>query len=186
MNPQAIITQLKQYPVATLSGIVLLVLLGILGLRTSFAPDYQTQLEEAEERLQTIEANEDAARGLDQDIAEMREKIAFVEERLIDPQQPTPNKQYLLSMAQDYNVAMPDPRRGADPPRGKRDQYSILVYNVSLSGDFNQLLTFIKAASEGYHICNITEMSLSPAAGEGIDFANANLRLEFLAQPIEQ
>jgi len=181
MSPRAIIEQLKQYPLMT-GGIAMSVLLiALIVLRDVTQPDFEAVLSELKEREANVEFNEEEGQGLEEDLADLREKMAYAGERLMDPDEPTPNKQYVLSLAEGQGVSMPDPRLGAAPPVGKNDAYSVLVYNVTVTGGFNELLAFMRAVREGEHLAKITELSMRPEAGEDVNFTRGEMRLEFLA-----
>jgi len=183
IDKRTLVTGVKKYPILVVSGIVSVLLLTILYVRSDLSDIQQAELD----RL-TAEGNRYRANIANS--AQLKEQLDFlvqannaVKERAFKAESMALNLQYFYRLESETGVKYLDLRPGTRNEPGKAPKstgtYIPLSYVVNVQGDFAQVITFLKRLDQGVYFCQIN----SAQATSNGSSVTLNLNLDLLGMP---
>lgn len=143
------------------------------------------QLRSIEAELNRLTNNVRNGQKLDAHYEKIKQGNENVKSRLVDAVDVATNQQYFYKLEADTGVKLIDLRQLSAGKKNKSDNYSVISYVVSIQGEYNQALQFIRQLESGSRFCRITSSTLSVAkwseAGNGsLPILSVNINLDFL------
>jgi len=190
MNSPAIVEKIKQYPVAVICAVVLLLLLVVVFMRSGVAAELALQEADLNSRIRTIDENIKNSKGLKQDTEKLVAMAGQIDEVLLKRYERAININFFYRLESDAGVIIADIAQLPTPdaiyaeggPR-KLERFSTLVYNISLTGSFTDLLEFLYQLEQADPLIRVADFYVSregeELAGSSVE---ARLRVLVLAQ----
>ena len=183
IDKRTLVTGIKKYPLLVASGIVSVLLLTTLYVRSDLSDIKQAELDQL-----TAEGNRYRANIANS--AQLKEQLDFliqannaVKERAFKAKNMALNLQYFYRLEAETGVKYLDLRPGSRNEPGKTPKstgtYIPLNYVVNVQGDFTQVITFLKRLEQGVYFCQINS---AQATGVGSS-VTLNLNLDLLGMP---
>jgi hypothetical protein len=178
IDAQSLKVGIKKYPILIICGIVALVLLITLYLRSDLIAAQQAELDKY-----TGEGNRYRANIADS--AQLGEQLEFlvqannaVKARSLTAQGLAQNLQYFYRLETEVGIKYLDLRPGGRTAT-KSGSYEPLNYIVSIQGDFVQAITYLRHLERGAYFCRINSASASKNGA----VITLNLNLDLLGTP---
>lgn len=184
IDSQAIIAGAKKYPIIIGAGVVIIILVSVLYLRSDLLSAGQAELEKY-----TIE--NDRYRLNITNSAQMQDQLNFlnqankaVAERALSSDGLAQNLQYFYRLESEMSVKYTDlrPIGRAAPSRAKgaaAPVYVPLGYVVNVQGSYVQVINYLRKLEQSVYFCRINSASIS---GSGTA-ATLSLNLDLLGTP---
>lgn len=182
---------LRRYPIAIGCGVLSLVLLGGSYIRAERAADLAKEARDGEDQgkkiLNDIRSGANLAEQYEAFLGHTKE----LESRLVHGSERAQNQQYFYRIESETGVKelslQPGGTRSTGLSRGPKPQYSGIGYTISVSGDYRQILHFLRRIESGQHFYRLLTGSVSRAGQRGAGAAAATitltLNLELLGLP---
>ena len=187
-----VMDKLKQYPVAVIGVIVLLLCAGVTFLRSGLVEELTVQEDELAARIQTINGNAKNSKDLEQDVAALDAYVVSINERLFDRKQRSINTAFFYSFEDRLDIVISSVNQlAAENPAlmkggpNELKRYSAVSYDIDVSGSFQEILAFLyEIHSMRGALMRVAEFQVDVAAGQGATpgSLSAKLRLVVLAQ----
>lgn len=164
--PQAILAKIKQYPIGIAGAVVTLIVAVMLFGRGDMIDQLEQEANDADLRVQVIDYNAINAVGLDSQLQQVKELVADIQRRLMDPQHRTSNLRYFLGLEEANRITLTDPfPKAVTQPKGSI--YGRISYSVLLLGSLENCFQFIHQLRTGPYLVSITGVSMSHGSGGG-------------------
>lgn len=169
MNAQQLLDKLKQYPLAVVCVVVIFVALAVGFLRGDKLPVAQAEYDTVLQESEVMNSNRENAVDLEENLEQLTEMVAKIEDRLIDPDARTDNYRYFLGMAERAQVSLDDPSSGnmVNSAEAGLKEFAVLDFSLSATGSYDKVLRFLYELRTGHHVTRINSVSLSPARNAG-------------------
>lgn len=162
-----LITQIKEYPVALTGIAIALVLAVLILLNGNRLPELEQEEAELISQLKRMERNAVNAVHLDQQLAEARQLVGAIDDRLMNLQDRTVNFRHFLALEEQFGVVLSDPRLATDlPGRSGSAHYGSIHYRIAIRGLLNNCLGFVEKLRTGLYLVRIHSLELT-AGGVG-------------------
>ncbi len=188
MNYSAIIAKLRQYPVAFVCSIILLLLLVVVFLRSGVSDELALREADLNSRIRTIDENIKNSKDLKQHTEKLTALVEQIDGNgvLFKRYERAININFFYSLESEAGIVIsniaqlpaPDPIYSGDGPR-KLDRYSTLVYNINLTGSFTGLLKFLHALVRVDPLIRVADFNLS-REDDGVRGTGMEARLRVL------
>lgn len=180
----------KKQPLGVACLIVTLVCGAALYFRADAIGASQTEYDAKSSEAAKMIDNVKAAPGLEEQLAEIQSLGNELESRLVKASQLAVNLQYFYKLEADNGVKFLDLRQNA-PARAARGPapktiFTPLAFNVTVQGDYGQLVKFLADLQNGRHFCRINSAIFTRAGSDGGSASQTMtlaLTLELLGQP---
>lgn len=188
---QKIVLKLKEYPLAVLSVLVVLVCSVAIFLRGGVAQELSAREADLNSRIRTIDQNVKNAKNLKEDVAEAELLAEQIEARLFNRDQRAVNINFFYALEDRLNVRIANISQmpTEDPIYAKGgaralNSHSTIAYNVSLNGRFVDILTFLYELHRVDPLIRVADYQIAKgnARGAATDNLDARLRLIVLAE----
>ena len=186
MNFSVIIDKLRQYPVAVICAVILLLLVFIVFLRGSVTSDLSVQESDLNSRIRTISENIKNAKGLKQDTEKLDAMVEQIDLSLFNRYERAININFFYGLEDMAGVVISNigqlSESDAIYAKGgarKLELYSTLVYNINVSGSFSNILKFLYELDRVDPLIRVTEFNVS-RGGDVLGGANVDARLRVL------
>lgn len=171
MNTEQLLSKLKQYPIATIGGILAFVLAIVIYFTMGAPAGLKVKDAELEGHWNTMDANRTKAVNLSTELAKAKETVESVGTKLISIQNKTANYQYFYELevasgATIINVFQEDAPRAADPAKPSPTLYSLVVVRLELQGSLEQVATFFEKLYAGERVVRVDNYTISSGSGE--------------------
>lgn len=186
-----IMQKLKQYPIAILGVVVLLVCVGFIFLRGGVVEELTTKEEELTGRLRTISSNVKNSKDLEKHVEMVDTYVASIDERLFSRKQRAINTDYFYSFEDDLDILISDVNQNSAEDASliaggpnELKLYSAISYDVQVSGRFQDLLEFLYEIDNADALMRVAEYEVSAAMAPASSVAGlaAKLRIVVLAE----
>lgn len=179
MNPSVIIEKIKQYPVAVVSGTILLLFTVVFIIRGGVISELTVQESDLNARLRIIEENIKNAKNLKEDTEAATAMVDQIEKLLFNRYERAININFFYGIEDDAGVVISNIAQLPDPdsiytdkgPR-KLEHYSTTVYNISVNGTFSNILRFLYELDRVDPIIRVADFNVSR---EKEDFGGASV-----------
>ncbi|MFQ3223930.1 MAG: hypothetical protein ACI8Z5_000169 [Lentimonas sp.] len=182
--------KLKQYPVAVVGVIVLLLCAGIALLRSGVVDELTIQEDELQARIGTIDRNVRNSKNLEQDVAALDAYVALIDERLFNRKQRSVNTNFFYSFEDTLDILISDVNQMAaeDPSliKGGPNElklYSGVSYEIRVDGSFQEILGFLYEIHNADALMRVAKCEVGVAGSASAPgYLSAKLRVVVLAQ----
>jgi hypothetical protein len=186
MNFSVIIDKLRQYPVAVICAVILLLLVFIVFLRGSVTSDLSVQESDLNSRIRTISENIKNAKGLKQDTEKLDAMVEQIDLSLFNRYERAININFFYGLEDMAGVVISNigqlSESDAIYAKGgarKLELYSTLVYSINVSGSFSNILKFLYELDRVDPLIRVAEFNVSREGGV-LGGANVDARLRVL------
>jgi len=184
MSNEEFIAFLKKNLISVCCGVFTVLLIGLAYLRSDLLPEAQKVLDEKSAKAALIAANIEDSSQLKEQEAHLMAANKLIAERMIHVGQLAENTGYFYRLESETGTHIADPRQQAWNPPAKgaaKTNFTSVGFSVSASGDFNQVLDFLRKLESGEHFCRINTCSLRPVTEMRGGPMVINLNLELMA-----
>jgi hypothetical protein len=185
-----LVTLVKKHPVAIGCGALSLILLAGSYLRGSRASELADQLKQKEQEGQKILDDIRNGANLVEQYDALTATTKELDARLVRSSERARNQQYFYRLESDTGVteiSLLPGAVGANQPRAAKTIYTSIGYNVSVQGDFREILDFIGRLESGQHFFRLVSGTVAREGARTSAAATAavtlTLNLEFLGLP---
>lgn len=190
MKFSIITDKIKQYPLAVICAVLLAFFTAIFFLRGGVASELAVKEADLTSRIRTIDENVKNSKNLKQDTEELATIVEKMDSLLFSRYERAINISFFYEFEDKAGVVIsnisqlpqPDPIYSEGGPR-KLDLHSTLVYNITLSGSFTNVLKFLYEINRADPIIRVADCQVSRAdgklGGKGID---ARMRVLVMAE----
>lgn len=188
MNSQQLIAKLKQYPLAVICSLVILVMLGLSFVRSGNLPELNAQYDTLQNEAETVRQNSSNAVDLPANLSELEKLVENVDSRLIDADAITANYRYFLSLGERSNISyVADPPAATYKSSTSLKKYALAEFtNVSIRGQYEDVLNYLYLLRTGDYLLRVDFISISPKTGGKKHEVVANLNIVGLAKQKEE
>jgi hypothetical protein len=186
-----VIDKLRQYPVAVIGAIVLMLCVGVGFLRGGLVAELSTQETELIARIQTINANVKNSKNLEQDVEALDGYVASINERLFRRDERSVNTDFFYSFEDTLDIHISGVNQSTvESPvltKGGPNEltlYSAITYDIGVGGTFQDILGFLYEIHEVDSLMRVTgfELSAGAAPADAPEALSAKLRIVVLAE----
>ncbi|WP_309385536.1 hypothetical protein [Cerasicoccus frondis] len=184
MNSQQILTKLKQYPLAAICVLIVIVMLALTYLRSSNLPNLNAEYDTLQEEADIISRNSSNAVDLAANLDELNKLVANVDSRLIDADSITANYRYFLAMGERSKIryANDPPAASYSAPASLKTYASAEFTSVSIQGSYENVLNYLYELRTGDYLMRVNSLSISPKPSSGKYEVVASLNISGLAK----
>ncbi len=192
IDSQVLISGVKKYPIPVLCGALSLAVMVLLYFRSDLQASQQADLKKYSAESARYRANISNSVQLQEQLDFLIQANQAIKERSLSAEGLAQNLQYFYRLETEIGIkadlrpgARPTPIRaavGGKAVPGKKatpPNYVALNYIISVKGDFDQLITFLRRLEQGVYFCRINTASAAPS-GSGMTL---NLNLDLLGTP---
>ena len=185
-----IIDKLRQYPVAVIGAVVLILCVGVGFLRSSVVAELSAQETELIARIQTINENVKNSNNLEQDVEVLEGHVASIDERLFNRNERSINTNFFYSFEDKLDILISDVNQLTveDPAlvKGGPNEltlYSAITYDITVGGTFQEILGFLYEIQRVDSLMRVADFQVDIATGQGAArrALSAKLRVVVLA-----
>lgn len=186
-----LIRTLKDYPVAVLCTVVIIICAAVIFLRGGAAMELSAKEADLNSRIRTIDQNVKNSKNLEEEVEEVKLLVEQIEARLFNREQRAVNINFFYGLedrldVQISNIAqMPSeyPIYAAGGPRELK-LHSTIGYNMSLKGQFDEILTFLYELYRVDPLIRVADFQIAEANNRGGNqgMLEARLRVLVLAE----
>jgi hypothetical protein len=145
-----IVDKLKQYPVAVIGALVLILCVGVVFLRSGVVDELSAQEADLIARIRTINENVKNSKNLEQDVEVLMGHVASIDERLFSRSERSINTNFFYSFEDRLDIHISDVNQltAEDPALMKGGAkelslYSGIIYDITVRGTFQEILGFL-------------------------------------------
>lgn len=189
MKAPIITDKLRQYPLAVLCMAIIIACAVIIFLRGGVASNLEIKESELTSRLRTIDQNVDNSKNLKRDTEALAAIVENMNSLLFYRYERAVNISFFYEFEDKADVIIsnisqlpqPDPIYSDGGPR-KLDLHSTLVFNITLSGSFSNVLKFLYEIDRAEPIIRVADFQVSRSdAQSGGNNVDARMRLIVMA-----
>ncbi|MFA5058985.1 MAG: hypothetical protein WC485_12790 [Opitutaceae bacterium] len=180
----------KKHPVAIGCGVLSVVLLAGVYIRSSKQGELAAQLKGKEVEGQKILSNIRNGANLAEQFEALTASTKELESRLVRSSERARNQQYFYRIESDTGVKevnLQPASSNAGPQRGPKTIYTGVGYNVAVVGDYRQILDFVGRLESGPHFYRLISGSVTRqgqrGSPESTPAVTLTLNLELLGLP---
>jgi len=189
MSGNEVIGRLKRYPVAVVSGLVVLVCLVAFFLRGGILNELNMREDELNSRLRVIEKNVKNSKGIEEDVEVVRAQVEEVDSRLFNREERAINTDFFYDFEDRVDVLVSSVMQlpGEDPALGKGgpkalSEHASLVYTVEVSGSFANLLKLLYEFHAAEPFIRVADFEIGRGSRTATNDLRAILRVLVLAE----
>ena len=189
ITPKEILAFVKRYPVGVVCGLVGVIMLAGLYLRSDRADDLSDQSKQLEEQSKKILGEIRNGANIAEQYAALSAKTKDLDSRLIRGSERALNQRYFYRIESDTGVKevnLQQTSSGAEPGKGDKRLYCGIGYSVIVTGDFRQILDFVGKIESGQYFYRLISATVSRKAGDAAGAApviTLSLNIELLGLP---
>lgn len=183
MTNQELVAVLKKNPVSVGCAVLTLLLVGGSYWRSDALPEATASLEQKSAEGQRLAANLQNSAQLNEQYTAIAAAGKEITGRLIHPGELAKNLQYFYKIEADTGTKLIELRQ--IPPaavKGAKPNFIPVTYSVSLLGDYNQVLEYLRRLEHGTHFCRILNAGITGASVERGPL-KLSLNVDLLGQP---
>lgn len=190
MKASDLTDKLKQYPVASICTVLLVIFLVINFLRGGILDELSAKEVELEARIRVINSNIKNSDKIGEDAEVLNAIVEKINSLLFIPDERAVNVSFFYEFEEKAGVRIadinqqvqPDPIYGDKGPR-KLNLHSTLVYEVTLQGSFKNTLRLLHELNRVDPLIRVADFQISRAASEASgDNVDTQLRVLVMAK----
>jgi len=185
-----LVSTLKEYPLAVLCAVVILVCAVLIFLRAGVIPELSAKEADLTSRIRTIDQNVKNAKDLGEEVEAVKTLVDQVDSRLFNRDQRAVNINFFYSLEDrlDVRISNIGQMPGEDSVYAKGGAYelklhSTISYNIALEGTYDDILAFLYELHRVDPLIRVAEVQIASGkrnADDGI--LEARLRVLVLAE----
>ncbi len=179
MTTTDVVAWIKKNPITVGCGGLSLALAVALYFRSDAIGDASRELDAKTAEGQRYALNVANSVQLKEQLDGLTAANKVIESRLIRASEIGINQQYFFKLESDSGVKLIDVRQSSRPAATQKG-YQPIGFSVSLTGDFGQIMTFLRLLEDGTHYCRVQTATCS---GGRIGPVSLTLNLELLGTP---
>jgi hypothetical protein len=172
MNLSVISKKFAEYPVLFVCGIITPLALVLLFMRAPKLEQYETELLDLERQWEQILTNTERSSGLEADTAALEAGLEEIEGRLMQVENVAVNYEFFYDLEEETGITMSQFSQGNASDGSqlslgleKLKHFSVIPYDLSISGSMEQLLGFIDVLNRQNYIVRLDMFRLFPSTG---------------------
>jgi len=179
VDAQVVLGALRKYPVLSGAVLICIPLVVMCFFRADAIIEQQAELEKVKAESSLFRTNIANSSQLQQQVEFLAQAKAAIAKRAFRAESLPLNLQYFYKLEADVGVKYLNlnPSGRTAPAAAKTGAYIPLNYNVSVQGNFHQIITYLRCLEQGAYFCRINSASGVSASG-GVTL---NLDLDLLA-----
>lgn len=171
----------RKHPVLCVCGLVSVILLAVIYQRSDLSSAQQAELAQKNEDIKRYRANLANSAQLAEQVETVVKANQLVRDRAIHPGDLAKNLQYFYHIEAETGVKYSELRPGATAASkgGAAGIYVPVNFNLTVTGDFPKIITFLRQLEHGEHFYRLNTMTATQTTAEVI----LNLNIDLLGQP---
>jgi hypothetical protein len=185
MTGQDITKFIKQNPLSITCGILSLLLIAALYFRGDAMPKAEAALVEKSAEAEKLAANIQYGAQLKEQLDALTKANKQIESRVVRASELGKNTQYFYKIESDTDVKMIDLRQTTPTIVAKpaKASYLPVAFAVSVTGDLNHILTFLRHVENGAHYCRVMSATCNGNPTQRNSPLTMSLSVELLGMP---
>lgn len=183
MTNQELVALLKKNPISVGCAVLTLLMVGGSYWRSDALPEATANLEQKSTEGQRLAANLQNSAQLNDQYAAISAAGKEITARLVHPGELAKNLQYFYKIEADTGTKLIELRQL--PPaaiKGAKPNFIPVTYSVSLLGDYNQVLEYLRRLEHGTYFCRVLTSGVTGATVERGPL-KLSLTVDLLGQP---
>ena len=183
-----ILDKLKQYPVAVLGVLAILLCVGAIVLRGGAVDELTVKEEEVSSRLRIINGNIKNSKNLEEDVAALDVYVAAINGRVFHREQRSMNTDFFYSFEDELDILISDVSQMAAVDvaldKGGPNElklYSAISYDVKVEGSFKEILEFLHEIHSVDALLRVAEFEVKAVDGQGATPGKLAAKLRIVA-----
>ncbi len=164
MDLQVLIAFIKKHPIGVGCAALALVMAGLTFYRGGDLTALETLLEERTAQGDRLKNNLRYSADLEEHLATMKQAVATIESKAINPGALATNLQFFYRLEQDLELTIIDIRQGV-LDNEQKGEFLAVPYIVSVQGTYLQLLEFLQKLEQGDRLVQFVSANFSPGRG---------------------
>lgn len=185
MNSQALVKLLKKNPLSITCGALSLIFIVVICLRSGTIPEAEGILAQKSAEGEKLAANIQYSAQLKDQVEAVTASNKEIESRIVRASQLLTNTQYFYKIENETGIKMIDIRQTTPANVGKpaKGSYLPVSFAVSVQGDINHILAFLRQVENGAHYARVVTASCSGNSAQRSAPLTLALSLELLGVP---
>ncbi|MGZ0656035.1 hypothetical protein ACWPKS_10570 [Coraliomargarita sp. W4R72] len=185
-----LIRNLKNYPLAVLCFVVILICAIVIFVRGDAAMELNAKEADLNSRIRTIDQNVKNSKNLEQEVDEIQLLVEQIETRLFNRNQRAVNINFFYALEDRLDVRITNIGQmpAGDPIYSKGGAralklHSTIGYNISLTGQFDEILVFMYELHRVDPLIRVADFQIADSSRQGSPGSlEARLRVIVLAE----
>ncbi|MGJ8650679.1 MAG: hypothetical protein ACSHX4_09995 [Opitutaceae bacterium] len=189
MSTNSIVSNLKRYPLAVSSAVLLIISVAVIFLRGDVLLELEATESELNGRIRTIEQNIINSNGLDAEVEQLEAEVVSIDGRLFDRSQSAVNANFFYGFEKKADVLITGVNQlqvdDAILSKGGPNElklYTALVYEIGCEGGFSQILSFLFQLHAANPLIRVADFQISEGSKAAPGALTAKLRVLVLAR----
>lgn len=185
MNSQALVKLLKKNPLSITCGVLSMIFIIVIFLRSDTIPEAEGVLAQKSAEGEKLAANIQYSAQLKEQLEAVTASNKEIDSRIVRASQMLTNTQYFYKIENETGVKMIDIRQTTPASVGKpaKGSYLPVSFAVSVQGDLNHILAFLRRVENGTHYSRVLTASCSGNSAQRNAPLTLALSLELLGAP---
>jgi|SRR5690606_21136666 len=195
MSTQEVIRKLRSFPLASITGIVTVILLGVIYVRSMGDADREEEYNQAVKEWSRIDQNIfKNSVNLEAHLEDAKRIAQDVRQRLVRSTELAKNYQYfyrleaatnvkITALQQKPQVAPPASKKKGDEKEKAKPLFSRVGYAMSVRGEFHEALAFLYAMEHGDHFYQLKSFSLNRPSEPENRWIGISMEFDLLGTP---
>ena len=185
MSSQTLATGMKRKPLVVGCVVASVVLAGAIYWRSGTIPEAERVLAEKSAEAERLATNIRFSAQLKDQTEAVEAAIKAIDARIIRASQLGANTQYFYTIVNETGIKLIDLRQTTPATVAKPAKGSFLpvAFSVSVQGDLNVILEFLRHLENGAHYCRVLNATCSGNSANRATPLTLALTLEFLGTP---
>lgn len=179
MTTSDLVASLKKNPLLFACGVLSLALAAGIYFRSDAIADATTDLDAKSAEGRRYTANLTNAAQLKEQLDALLTANKEIQSRMIHASDLGINQQYFFKLESESGVKLTDLHQGGRGSAGKAG-FLPISFSVTMQGDFNQVMTFLRLLEDGTHYCRVVTATCN---GQRKGPVTMSLNLELLGTP---
>jgi hypothetical protein len=158
MTKEELVAQIKKNPISFGCGAASVLLIAALYFRSGEIPAAEAELAQKTAEAERYALNIKNADKLKDQLDALIAANKTIESRMVHVRDQGLNTQYFYKLMSDAGVNRVDFRQGtttASLPKGSKAAFIPVAFGVSVQGNLNQILDFLRMLENGTHYCRV-------------------------------
>jgi hypothetical protein len=185
MTTQDLTVGIKRNPVSIVCAVLSILFIAAIFFRNGLMAEAETTLEAKTAEAQKYATNIQYSTQLKEQVDAITGYNKTIKSRIIRASQIGTNTQYFYKIEGDTKIKMIDVRQLSPSimPKPAKGSYLPVSFAVSVTGDLNLILTFLRQVENGAHYCRVMTATLTGNPAQRNSPLTLALSLELLGTP---
>ena len=151
----------RRYPIPAISGAIVVLCLLAYYFRIDLISDLDARQSEVLDQRNQVDLNLVAGGNLAEHMAEMRDRFAALQERVVQPSELATNLNYFYQVESATGVGLGDLKQNAPSDRpAPKSELSGIGYSLTMSGQFKQIVAAFNELENGTRLYRLRNFNL--------------------------